>query len=73
MAGQANVGTAEITLPAGSRQVTFTVIQTNPAAAFQVPFRVSDSCSAINVGGPGSPVNGPVNKFVGGGKDSLGN
>jgi hypothetical protein len=60
MAGQTTIGTAPITLPSGSRQITFTVKQTNAAAAFQVPFVINDACGAVD-------------KFVGGGKDSLGN
>ena len=54
-------------------QVVFTVTQTSTASAFQVPFKISDSCSAEHTAGPTSPLLGPVNKFVGGGKDSLGN
>jgi hypothetical protein len=60
MAGQATIGTTPITLPSGSRQITFTVKQTNTTAAFQVPFVINDSCGAVD-------------KFVGGGASSLGN
>jgi hypothetical protein len=58
MVGQATIGTSAITLPAGTRQIVFLVKQTDPNAAFHVPFKIVDSC-------------GSVDKFVGGGKNSV--
>jgi hypothetical protein len=58
--GQSSVSTGAIVLASGTRQLTFTVTQTNPSQAFHVPFTINDGC-------------GPVEKFVGGGAGSLAN
>jgi hypothetical protein len=64
--GQSTVGTAPIALPPGTKQVVFLLAQTDFTKAFKVAFTISDSCSAL----PGS---GPINKFVGAGKDGAAN
>lgn len=51
-------GTGPITLPTNTLETVFTVQQTDPNAAFHVPFTVVDSC-------------GSTEKFVGGGKDAY--
>ena len=60
MIGQSSIGTSPINLPTGTRQLVVIVSQTSPAAAFHVPFRITDSC-------------GGVDKFVGGGANSIAN
>ena len=60
MPGQGTIGTTPITLPDGTRQMTFVVAQTNANASFHVPFSVNDTCGAVE-------------KFVGGGRDAIGN
>jgi hypothetical protein len=60
MTGQTTIGTGLISLTGGPEQITFTVTQTAANAAFTVPFKISDNCSTID-------------KFVGGGPNSLGN
>jgi hypothetical protein len=46
MTGQTSIGTSPISLPAGTRQLVFIVQQTNPSAAVQVPFTVTDACGS---------------------------
>jgi hypothetical protein len=60
MPGQTTIGTDVITLPANTHRISFTLTQTNAAAAFTAPYTISDTC-------------GSIEKFVGGGANALNN